>query len=180
MYILIYSGMEYYSAINNKIMPYAAALMDLEMIILSEVRQTEKGKYYMIEIICEKWTYLQYRKRLTDINNKLQLPKGRGGEGPVERFVTDSSAVKNLSANAGNAVSTPRSGRSLVEGNGNPLQYSCLGNPMGRGVWWATVCGFTKSQTWLRDYNIYKITYITTTYTSTIIYKIAGQEGPTV
>ena len=54
MYIHIYSGMEYYSAINNKIMPYAAALMDLEMIILSEVRQTEKDKYYMIEIICEK------------------------------------------------------------------------------------------------------------------------------
>ena len=34
-------------------------------------------------------------------------------------------------------------------GNGNPLLYFCLGNPMGRGAWWATVYGVTKSQTWL-------------------------------
>ena len=33
----------------------------------------------------------------------------------------------------------PGSGRSSGEGNGNPLQYSCLGNPMDRGAWWATV-----------------------------------------
>ena len=32
------------------------------------------------------------------------------------------------------------------EGKGNPFQYSCLGNPMDRGAWWATVCGVTKSQ----------------------------------
>ena len=42
-------------------------------------------------------------------------------------------------------------GRSPGEGNGNPLQYSCLGNPMDRGVWWVTVYGVTKSQTWLSD-----------------------------
>ena len=35
------------------------------------------------------------------------------------------------------------------EGNGNPLQHSCLGNPMNRGAWWATVLGVTKSQTQL-------------------------------
>ena len=33
--------------------------------------------------------------------------------------------------------------RSLGEGNGNPLQYVCLGNPVNRGAWWATVCGVT-------------------------------------
>ena len=37
-------------------------------------------------------------------------------------------------------------GRSPEEGNGNPLQYSCLDNPMNRGVWWATVHGVAKSQ----------------------------------
>ena len=37
------------------------------------------------------------------------------------------------------------------EGNGNPLQHSCLGNPMNRGAWWATVLGVTKSQTGLSD-----------------------------
>ena len=56
--------------------------------------------------------------------------------------------VKNLPANTGDvedAGSIPESGRSLGVGNGNPLQYSCLGNPMDRGVWWATVHGVTKS-----------------------------------
>ena len=45
--------MEYYSAIKkNEIMPFAATWMDLENIILSEVSQTEKNKYYMISLIC--------------------------------------------------------------------------------------------------------------------------------
>ena len=42
---------------------------------------------------------------------------------------------------------TPGSGRTLRAGNGNPLQYSCLGNPMDRGAWQAAVHGVTKSQT---------------------------------
>ena len=43
------------------------------------------------------------------------------------------------------------SGRSPGEGSGNSLQYSCLGNPMDRGAWWATVHGVTKNQTRLSD-----------------------------
>ena len=46
--------------------------------------------------------------------------------------------------NAGDPGSIPGSGRSPGEGNGNPLQYSCLGNPMDRGAWWAIVHGVTK------------------------------------
>ena len=46
--------------------------------------------------------------------------------------------------NAGDPGSIPGSGRSPEEGNGNPLQYSCLGNPMDRGAWGATVHGVTK------------------------------------
>ena len=52
--------------------------------------------------------------------------------------------VKNSLANAGDTTSIPGLGRSPEEGNGNPLQYSCLGNPMNRGAWWATVHGVTK------------------------------------
>ena len=48
-------------------------------------------------------------------------------------------AVKNLPANAGEPGSIPGSGRSPGEGNGNPLQYSSLENPMDRGTWAATV-----------------------------------------
>ena len=55
-----------------------------------------------------------------------------------------SSVVKNPPANSGDAGSIPGSGRCPGEGNGNPLQYSCLGNPMDRGVWQATVHTVTK------------------------------------
>ena len=51
------------------------------------------------------------------------------------------SVVNNLSANAGNVGLIPGLGRSPGEGNSNPLQYSCLENPMDRGAWWATVHG---------------------------------------
>ena len=50
-----------------------------------------------------------------------------------------SSVVKNPPANAGDVGLIPGLGRSLGKGNGNPPQYSCLGNPMNRGAWWATV-----------------------------------------
>ena len=49
------------------------------------------------------------------------------------------SVVKNRPANAGDVGSIPGSGRSPEGGHGNPLQYSCLGNPMDRGAWRATV-----------------------------------------
>ena len=52
--------------------------------------------------------------------------------------------VKNLFSSAGDAGSIPGSGRSPAGGNGNPLQYSCLVNPMDRGAWRATVHGVTK------------------------------------
>ena len=54
------------------------------------------------------------------------------------------SVVKNQLANAGDAGSVPGSGRSPGEGNGNPLQYSCLDNPLDRGAWQAIVHGVTK------------------------------------
>ena len=52
--------------------------------------------------------------------------------------------VKNPPANAGDAGLIPRLERSPEEGNGNSLQYSCLGNPMDRRAWWATVHGVIK------------------------------------
>ena len=54
------------------------------------------------------------------------------------------SAVKNPPANAGDVDLIPGSGRSPGEGNGNPLQYSYMGNPVDRGTWWATVHEVTK------------------------------------
>ena len=62
--------------------------------------------------------------------------------------------AKNLPANAGDARDAgpiPGSGRSLAEGNGNLLQYSCLENPIDRGAWRATVHRVTKSWAQLSD-----------------------------
>jgi len=58
---------------------------------------------------------------------------------------------KKSACNAGDLGLIPGLGRSPGEGNGNPLQYSCLGNPMDRGAWWVTVHGVAKSQTRLSD-----------------------------
>ena len=54
--------------------------------------------------------------------------------------------------NAGDIGSSPGLGRSPGEGNGSPLQYCCLENPMDRGAWYATVYGVAKSQTRLSDF----------------------------
>ena len=59
--------------------------------------------------------------------------------------------VKSLPASAGDSSLIPGSRGSPGEGNGNPVQCSCLGNPMGRGAWRATVHGVAKSQTQLSD-----------------------------
>ena len=59
------------------------------------------------------------------------------------------TVVKNLPANATDMSLIPGSGRFPGDGNGNPLQYSCLGNPLDQGAWQATVHGVTKSRTQL-------------------------------
>ena len=62
------------------------------------------------------------------------------------------SEVKASACNVGDLGSIPGSGRSPGEGNGNPLQYSCLENPMDGGTWWATVHGVAKSRTRLSNF----------------------------
>ena len=62
-----------------------------------------------------------------------------------------SSEDKESASKARDLGLIPRSGRFPEKGNGNPLQYPWLENSMGRGAWWATVHGVTKSQTWLSD-----------------------------
>ena len=61
------------------------------------------------------------------------------------------SDSKESACNAGALGSIPGLGRSLGEGNGNPLQYSCLENPKDREAWWATVHWSAKSQTLLSN-----------------------------
>ena len=67
-------------------------------------------------------------------------------------------AGKESACSVGDLGSIPGSGRSPGGGNGNPLQYSGLENPMDRGAWWATVHGVTKSQTQLSNSHLFTFT----------------------
>ena len=83
-------------------------------------------------------------------------PWGRKESDTTERLteLNPSSDGIESACNARDLGSNPRSGRSPGEGNGNPLQYSCLENPMDRGAWRATVHGVAKSQTQLSDFTL--------------------------
>ena len=90
--------------------------------------------------------YLWVRISL-DLNLTIKLMK--------QNYVHDfpgGSDGKASAYNAGDPGSIPGLGRSPGEGNGNPLQYSCLENPTDGRTWWATVHGVTESQTWLSDF----------------------------
>ena len=95
---------------------------------------------------------------------------------------TGGSEGKPSACNAGDLDSIPGSGRSPGEGNGNPLQYSCLENPMDGGAWWATVCGVAKSQTRL-SYFLFTLKFHAlekemATHSSTLAWKTPWTEEP--
>ena len=90
--------------------------------------------------------------------------------------------VKASACNAGDPGSIPGSGRSLGEGNGNPLQYSCLENPMDGGAWWATVHAVAKSQTRLSDltftFHFHALEKEMATHSSVLAWRIPGTGEP--
>ena len=70
----------------------------------------------------------------------------------------------------------------MGEGNGTPLQYSCLENPMDRGAWWAAVCGVAKSRTWLSDFaftfHFHALEKEMATHSSVLAWRIPGTGEP--
>ena len=90
-----------------------------------------------------------------EINSIRSLSRMRIPSLEKKDYFPDDSDGKESSWNAGDPSSIPESQRSPGEGNGYPLQYSCLGNPMDRGAWRATVHGVAKSWTWLSDYHFH-------------------------
>ena len=93
-------------------------------------------------------------KREKEINAKNTVMRTKWG-------FPHSSVSKESACNTGDPGSIPGSGRSPGEGNGNPLQYSCLENLMGGGAWWATVHGVAKSRTRLSDFTF--LSYVPST-----------------
>ena len=87
----------------------------------------------------------------------VTLYRRQGSLNKVYNVITfpGSSDCKESACNVGDPGSSPGLGRSSGEGNGNPLQYSCLDNPMDGGAWQATVHGVTKSQTRLSDFTFF-------------------------
>ena len=90
--------------------------------------------------------------------------------------------VKASACNAGDPGSIPGLRRSLGEGNGNPLQYSCLENPMDGGAWWATVHAVAKSQTRLNDltftFHFHALEKEMATHSSVLAWRIPGTGEP--
>ena len=90
------------------------------------------------------WSSLLIRIQICRIKTCTALTTLRGFPG--------GSVVRYLPANTGYVCSIPGSERFHEVGNGYPLLYSCLRNPMVRGAWWATVHEVAKSRTWLRGW----------------------------
>ena len=82
-------------------------------------------------------------------SERSQIEKAKYYAIPIIRYhgLPCGSDGRESACSAGDLGSILRSGISPGEGNGNPLQYTCLENPMDRGAWWATVHGVAKSQT---------------------------------
>ena len=87
-----------------------------------------------------KQSHLQFQQRIKYLGINL-----------IKEMKDLYTEVKASACNAGDLGSIPESGRSPREGNGNPLQYSCLENPKDRAAWWASVHGVTKSLTGLSN-----------------------------
>ena len=84
--------------------------------------------------------------------------------------------------NVGDLDSIPGLGRSPGEGNGNPLQYSCLENSMDRGAWWVAVHGVAKSRTRLSDFifsfHFHALEKEMATHSSVLAWRIPGTGEP--
>ena len=99
--------------------------------------------------VAQNWTWLKW----------LSSSSSRQSESIILWF-PGGSDDKASACHAADLSSIPGLGRSSGEGNGNPLQYSCLENPMDRGAWWAIVHGVTKSQTCLSEFTSLHFTCI--------------------
>ena len=109
------------------------------MSIKKEIFKYYSKRVYIIEVIRSQF-YTCLRKCIYPFNNNLL-------SATIFQGIPGGLVVKNLPASTGDLGSISGLGRSLGGGNGNSLQYSCLGNLMDRGAWQATVYGVTESDT---------------------------------
>ena len=121
--------------------------------ILTPVTQDKYILFFCFDLLCRFfWVFFPFLPTLTSTAAVVNIIVNMKS---YEAFKLLFFVVKNLPTNAGDAGSVPAWGRPRGGGNGNPLQYSCLGNPIDRAAWQATVCGVSESQTWLSRHTRY-------------------------
>ena len=121
--------------------PYTTAAKNFN---LSLITSKQSGKSKLRDFLQNNWPEL--------VINVTKCHKRQQWDPALQEGFPSGSAGKESTCNAGDTgdkVSIPRWGISPGGGNGNPLQYSCLKNPMDRGAWLATVQRDTKSRIWL-------------------------------
>lgn len=98
----IYDGISLSHLYRNEIMPPAATQMDLEIVVWSEISQTETDKHHIIVLICRilqrwcKWPYLETRNRLTGLENELRVTSWGKGAGERDRSGVLNGCVQNF------------------------------------------------------------------------------------
>ena len=152
--------MGYYWAMKqNEIMPFAVTWLDLEIIILSKVSQKEKDKYHSsVQSLCHVWLFVtpwtaacQASLSFTNSRSLLKLMSIELVM-PSNHLILCCPLLLLPSIFPRIRIFSNESVLCIGEGNGNPLQYSCLENSMDWGAWWATVPGLAKSWTRLSDF----------------------------
>ena len=110
-------------------------------------RQPMEWEKTFVSHVSDEGLMLKIGKELIQLNNNKRIIIIRLNMGKAPERLPCSPHGKESAYNAGEQGLIPGSARSSGEGNGSPLQYSCLENPMGRGAWRATVRGVAKSRT---------------------------------
>ena len=109
------------------------------------------GRFFTTRAMWEALSYIIYMHTHTHTHTHRASLVAQ----TVKNLPAKKKKKKESACNEGDLGSIPGSGRSPGEGNGNPLQYSCLENPMDREAWWATIHGVTKSRTRLSNFTLY-------------------------
>ena len=128
--------------IDSSITETEERINDLEVEITTTEQNIEKRMIRNEDSLRDLWNNIKHTNICI-----IAAPEGEWQPG-----FPGGSEVKASASNVKDLASFPGLGRSPGEGNGNPLQYSCLENPMDGGAWWATVHGVAKSRTRLSDF----------------------------
>ena len=133
-------------------------LFNIEYNAQAKKKRVQNSEIYHKANTCVTTGFIRKTKHLS-----CPLPPALPNPSPHQLLLLPCFSRGSQSAcDAGDLGSTPGSGRSPGEGNGCPLQYSCLENSMDRGAWRATVHGFSKSQTRLSNEHLHIFTFPST------------------